>query len=151
MLMIAIYIMAALPIIFGNRPVVVLSGSMEPNYPVGSLTYYHAVDFEDISVGDAITFRAGESLITHRVEEKNDLSRTFVTKGDNNETQDMNPVEENALVGKTSKIAIPYLGYFIGFGKDLKVILVMGMILLLSYLIDAWSKKGNKHEDANVQ
>lgn len=111
------YIAVASPMLFGNRPVVVLTGSMEPSYPVGSLTYYHPATFEEIKIGDAITFKAGDSLVTHRVEEKNDLSRNFITKGDNNETQDINPVEEVDLIGKTSTIAIPYLGYIVGMEK----------------------------------
>ena len=141
------YLAVASPMLFGNRPVVVLTGSMEPTYPVGSLTYYHPATFEEIENGDVITFSAGESLVTHRVKEKNDLSRNFITKGDNNETQDINPVEEADLIGKTSKIVIPYLGYFLTYTKNICVIVAMGMILLMSYLLDTMDKKQRrKHE-----
>ena len=141
------YIAVASPMLFGNRPVVVLTGSMEPSYPVGSLTYYHPATFEEIKIGDAITFKAGDSLVTHRVEEKNDLSRNFITKGDNNETQDINPVEEVDLIGKTSTIAIPYLGYIVSYGKNILVIIVMGPILLISHLLDSLdNRQRRKHE-----
>ena len=125
------YIAVASPMLFGNRPVVVL----------------HPATFEEIKIGDAITFKAGDSLVTHRVEEKNDLSRNFITKGDNNETQDINPVEEVDLIGKTSTIAIPYLGYIVSYGKNILVIIVMGTILLISHLLDSLDKRQRrKHE-----
>ncbi|SHJ31001.1 signal peptidase I [Hespellia stercorisuis] len=146
------YIAVASPMLFGNRPVVVLSGSMEPSYPVGSLTYYHAAAFEEIKAGDVITFKAGDSLVTHRVEEKNDLSRTLITKGDHNETQDINPVKEADLVGKTSTIAVPYLGYIVSYGRNMTVIILMGAILLISYLLDVLDKKqGRKHEEHSME
>ena len=70
------------PMVVGYKPVVVLSGSMEPTYPVGSLIYYKAASFEDIKENDAITFRVDDdTLVTHRVIVKNEISQTFVTKG----------------------------------------------------------------------
>ena len=39
----------------GFTPYTVLSGSMEPAYPVGSLIYVRSAAPEDISAGDAIT------------------------------------------------------------------------------------------------
>lgn len=152
MIVIIGYMAVASPMLFGNRPVVVLTGSMEPAYPVGSLTYYHSATFDEIKVGDAITFKANDSLVTHRVEEKNELSRNFITKGDNNETQDINPVEEADLVGKTSKIAIPYLGYIVSCGKKIGVIFTMGAILIISHLLDTLDKRGRrKHEEQSME
>ncbi len=148
MTVIIIYIAIASPMLFGYRPVVVLSGSMEPSYHVGSLTYYHSATFDEINIGDAITFQAGDSLVTHRVEEKNELSRTLITKGDNNETQDINPVKESDLVGKTSTITIPYLGYIVNYGRNIATIITMGSILFISYLMDILdNKQRRKHED----
>ena len=40
----------------GITPYAVLSGSMEPAFPVGSMIYVKAVDPESIEVGDPITF-----------------------------------------------------------------------------------------------
>ncbi len=147
---ILVYVLTALPMLGGYRPIVVLSGSMEPAYPVGSLTYYHACSYEEIEVGDAITFQAGDSLVTHRVTEKQELSRTFTTKGDNNETEDVNPVSETDVVGKTVEMDIPYLGYFVTIGRNPVVIFLMGAILLLSYGLDVLEKKQRRsHETEN--
>lgn len=149
---ILIYVLTALPMLGGYRPIVVLSGSMEPAYPVGSLTYYRACPFEQIKVGDAITFQAEDSFVTHRVTEKQELSRTFTTKGDNNETEDVNPVLETDVVGKTVKLDIPYLGYFVTIGRNPVLILLMGVILLLSYGLDVLEKKQRRsHETENYK
>ena len=136
MVIIAVCIVLAAPIIFGYHPVVVLSPSMEPNYPVGSITYYSPCSYEDVQTQDAITFKVSNSLITHRVQEIDDSAHTFITKGDNNETVDINPVEANQLVGKTSSIAIPYAGYLITFIKNWYVIVGMAVILISSQFLD---------------
>ena len=99
------------PMVVGYKPVVVLSGSMEPTYPVGSLIYYKAASFEDIKENDAITFRVDDdTLVTQRVIVKNEISQTFVTKGDANQTNDTNPVEYQNVAGKDIRILPPVVG-----------------------------------------
>lgn len=146
---IVVYVTIAAPIILGYRPVVVLSGSMEPTYPVGSIIYYHKCDFEKLSVGDAITFQAEGSLVTHRITTVNGLSRTVVTKGDNNLSEDPVPVEENEIVGKATSFAIPYAGYFVTYGKKPIAIAVMAAILLINYALEELFRrqKGEKRNE----
>ena len=50
------YILIVAPMVAGYKPVVVLSGSMEPTYHVGSVIYYKSTSFADIQEGDAVTF-----------------------------------------------------------------------------------------------
>ncbi|MCD8371031.1 MAG: signal peptidase I [Clostridiales bacterium] len=136
-LCIAAYLLIAAPLVGGYKPVIVLSGSMEPTYHVGSIIYYKACSFEAINEGDPITFGSGEdSLVTHRVVEKHEISREFVTKGDANNTADPNPVPYSRVVGKASNISIPYAGYFVTYGRQPLVIGAMGMILVLGILFD---------------
>ena len=66
-ILIIIYVLICAPMIFGYKPLVVLSGSMEPTYGVGSVIYYHETPKEEIKVGDAITFTYETDFITHRV------------------------------------------------------------------------------------
>lgn len=139
------YLLIASPMVAGYKPVVVLSGSMEPTYHVGSVIYYKHAAFSDIEVGDSITFRAGENaLVTHRVTQKGELSGTFTTKGDANETEDPNPVAYEEVMGKVWDISIPYAGYFVTYSKDFKVIGTMAFIIILSILLDSLfpEKKG---------
>lgn len=146
---IAIYLAIAAPILLGYRPMVVLSGSMEPTYPVGSITYYHKCTFDELEEGKPLTFNAGESLVTHRMVTVNGLSRTVITKGDNNATEDPVPVEENQVVGQATDFAVPYAGYFVTYGKKPIVIVIMAIILLLHYVLDGIVSKQKKGEDTN--
>lgn len=132
----------AAPILAGYHPVVVLSGSMEPNYPVGSVTYYKAAAFNEIAEGDAITFRAGESsLVTHRVVEKSETGRSFATKGDANNTIDPNEVTYDQVVGKAVNICIPYAGYLVSIGKQPVFIAVCALILVAGMIADKTTAK----------
>ena len=79
----------------GTRPVVVQSGSMEPDYPVRSVTFVHETDPTDVGEDDvvAVTLPGGQRVL-HRVV---DLRRTrtgveVVTKGDANDEADADPV-----------------------------------------------------------
>lgn len=139
----------AAPIIMSFHPVVVLSGSMEPTFPVGSIIYYHKCDFEKLEVGDAVTFKAEDALVTHRITTVNGISRTVVTKGDNNTTEDPVPVEENEIVGKATNFAIPYAGYFVTYGKNPVAIAVMAAILLMNYVLESLcsGQRGNKKNE----
>lgn len=148
-LVIIAYLLIAAPMALGYRPAVVLSGSMEPTFPVGSIIYYKAAPFDSIEVGDAITFHAGDggSLVTHRVVEKQEISQNFVTKGDANETADPNPVAYGDVAGKTWSLCIPYAGYFVTYGKQPPVIGVMAAILILGILLDNVKTKGRPEND----
>lgn len=149
--MIVVYLAVAAPMILGYRPMVVLSGSMEPTYPIGSITYYKHCDFSVLKQGDAITFEAGDGLVTHRIAEKRDFERTVVTKGDANMSEDPNPVEENKIVGRTTKLKIPYLGYFVQRCKSPLVLIPAALILVMDYvfsLVDDSRKKKSKGKES---
>lgn len=92
---------------------VVMSGSMEPAMPVGSVVLVRPVDAEAVAVGDIITFRRQGSpdLVTHRVVEVvHGDSLSFRTRGDANEEPDTSLVPADALRGRVW-VTIPYLGY----------------------------------------
>ena len=99
--------------VVGLTPYVVLSGSMEPTYHVGSMIYVKDVDPADIQVGDPITFVMDENLTvaTHRVIAISEDGEHFTTQGDANDAPDAVPVYYKNLVG-TPVFTIPYLGYF---------------------------------------
>ena len=144
-----ISIAAVAPILFGFRPMVVLSPSMEPAYPVGSLIYYKSAEFGEIQTGDAITFEiGGGNLATHRIVEVNAATQEFVTKGDNNPSNDPNPVSYARVEGKTTPFAVPYLGYFAKTLQNWYVIAVMAVILLLGIFFVPGKKKDKTVKEA---
>ena len=142
LLIAAAVIITLLPMALGYKPVVVLTGSMEPTYPVGSVIYYKAAEYKDINVGDAITFGIGEgSLATHRVIEKDNTNQEFRTKGDNNPTKDPNPVLYANVAGKTAKLAIPYAGIISTHLKEIPVIIAIGAVLILCSILTPEKRK----------
>ena len=56
----------------GITPYVVLSGSMEPKVPTGSLCFINEhVKYESIKTGDVIAFKMSDgTLVTHRAVDK---------------------------------------------------------------------------------
>lgn len=131
--------------LIGFRPFVVLSGSMEPTFHVGSLIYVKQVPPEEIKVGDPITFVLDENLTvaTHRVVDIDEENMTFTTKGDANEYEDGNPVYFKNLIGK-AVFTIPKIGYFVNYvqnppGKYL-ALAAGALIILLAFLPDLFEK-----------
>lgn len=96
----------------GNTPYAVLSGSMEPAYPVGALIYVRQTPPEDIRVGDVISFVLDEDLTvaTHRVVERSADGTQFYTKGDANASPDGTPVDAGNILGVV-QFHVPLLGY----------------------------------------
>lgn len=93
--------------IWGIRADVVLSGSMEPALKTGSIV------FTDTGrtlpeIGDIITYRLGNSYVTHRVIRKTEEG--FVTKGDANGAEDSAYVRESQIEGLVI-FSVPVLGY----------------------------------------
>lgn len=89
----------------------VLTGSMEPAMPVGSVVVVVPVTAAEVSVGDVLTFDAGGRRVTHRVVEIRDDQdgRSFITKGDANNVADGEPVPAAAVAGRVW-CDIPWLG-----------------------------------------
>jgi len=137
-------VITLVPFIAGYKPVVVLSGSMEPGYPIGSMIYYKSSSFEDINEGDVITFKLGAgALATHRVIRKGVENREFTTKGDNNPTEDIKPTPYTEVVGKVAKVVIPYVGFIGGYIRKIPVMVTLGSILIICALLSPTkTKKG---------
>lgn len=103
--------------LIGLTPYAVLSGSMEPELPVGSLIYVRAVDPSEVAVGDAITFKLESgTLVTHEVYEIDAKAHEFRTHGianvdsQGNISPDAAPVPWSSLVGSVVA-CVPLLGY----------------------------------------
>lgn len=134
--------------LFGIQVYSVISGSMEPEYPVGSLIYVKKAEPSDISVGDVITFvLPSNTPATHRVVRIDEQNRCFYTKGDANEAEDGSPVDFRNLIG-TPVFKIPYLGYLIysvQHPPGLYVFISAGAVLLLIvFLPDLFKKSKQK-------
>lgn len=133
--------------LFGVQAYSIISGSMEPEYPVGSLIYVKEVDPSEIEVGDVITYvLPNEMPSTHRVVRIDEQNQHFYTKGDANETEDGAPVHFKYLIG-TPIFKIPYLGYaayYIQHPPGMYIAIAAGAILLIIVFLPDLFKKDQK-------
>jgi len=142
--------------LFGLDVLVVQSGSMEPEYPTGSLVYILDVDAAELEVGDVVTFRMSSDIRgTHRIIElvpdENDPAKIwFRTKGDANDHADSGLLQEEDILGK-AVFCIPWLGYLISYIQNppgMYVAIAVGCtILLLTFLPDILFEEEKKEAD----
>ena len=76
------------PRVAGCTPRIVVSGSMEPAVPVGSITYTCPdIPPEQIETGDVIAYELKNGIaVLHRVVKKDAEKEIWVTQGDANKT-----------------------------------------------------------------
>lgn len=110
----ALVVLVVLPRAVHGTSLTVLTGSMSPDIPVGSVVIDRPVDPGTLHVGDIATYQKAPGVpvyITHRIV-KIDASKTptmFTFKGDANRGPDMAPVPASAIRGKVW-IHVPHLG-----------------------------------------
>ena len=139
-----------IPSVFGYRPFIVLSGSMEPGIHKGDMILTKIVDATTLGVNDVIAFKDAEGTVTtHRiidvVQEKGETY--FITKGDNNGSQDRNLVSLSDVKGL-------YIGRIPGIGSIMNslsepttiIIVILGitMIFVIGFVI---SNKKQREEE----
>lgn len=99
------------PKLAGIWPYMILSSSMEPTIPTGSLVFVNTKD-KQAANGDIVTFSMtngkDEITVTHRIVETTDEG--FITRGDNNEVNDLKLLTADRIVG-TYATSVPYAGY----------------------------------------
>ena len=141
--------------IFGIQVFGVLTGSMEPTYPTGSLIYVKPVDAADLRVNDVITFSISPNVIaTHRIVEivPDETHPTIVryrTKGDANRDVDASLVSSSNIIGK-AMFAIPQLGYIASYIQQAPgiyvAILVCGLMIAFVFYTDSLENKQKQAE-----
>lgn len=134
-----------LPAATGSTPMTVLTSSMEPTYPPGTLVIVKPIDEQDIRVGDPITYQiesGKEAVVTHRViavTSSTDGTRTFTTQGDNNDVADAAPVLPVQVRGKVW-YSVPWIGYvnlFVNgdYRSWIVPVLATGLFLYAGYMV----------------
>ncbi|HBL40947.1 MAG TPA: signal peptidase I [Ruminococcaceae bacterium] len=95
--------------VFGYSFMTVQTGSMEPEYPIGSSIVAKKVDASELKVGDVISFYSADpsmnhSIVTHRIKEINSENSVvcFVTKGDANDIDDKYQVSAGDVIGRVT-------------------------------------------------
>ena len=142
------------PDVFGYKPMIVLSGSMETSIHTGDLVFVKMVDTDTLKEGDVIAFRNEEDTVTtHRIVKVifEDEKQYFKTKGDANNAEDSNLVDakdvEGLYVGRIAKVGnfLIFMQKPIGLFIVLLVILVIGLSWL--YIVNVREEKRYRKEE----
>lgn len=143
--------------ILGLDVYVILSGSMEPEYPVGGIVYVGEPDFQKLGEQDVITFQLSEDVVaTHRIievvpDESDPSIVRYRTKGDANDAEDGALVEQSQVIG-TPVFKLPYLGYLAMFiqtsrGKYLAIAVCAALLLIVVLTELLTGDDGKKKEE----
>ncbi len=158
-LLINIYIMIQanndndkVPSVFGYKPFIVLSGSMETKIHVGDLIITKEIDPTTLVVNDVIAFRDQENTVTtHRIIDivEKDGVTYFITKGDNNNSQDQNLVEYKDVEGLYIT-RIPSVGNMLNEISKPTTVVIIGLGLTVVFIL-AFQISNNKYKDQEKQ
>lgn len=121
-----------IPKLFGLQIYSVISGSMEPEYPIGSVVYVGEKEPEEVETGEVITYVLGSDttmVMTHRVIEINKEDRTFLTKGDANAAADAEPVAFQRVMG-TPVLCVPKIAVIADFINAAQGRVIIGAIFI---------------------
>lgn len=98
--------------IFPIKPVAIATGSMEKELYVGDVAIIKKCKANDIEEGDIIEYQMDGYTVIHRVTKKTQKNGrfTFITKGDSNDNEDLQPVTQEQIIGKVI-FKVRYIGY----------------------------------------
>ena len=131
---VVILICAALCLVLKLKPAVVMSGSMEPAFPVGSTVFVK--QGSAYGIGDAVAFHNSSAYVTHRIVAEKAVSdgsgntvKAYITKGDANKTEDPGYLTADRIEGKVI-LCIPIIGYAINFAGSRQGVIMIGALIL---------------------
>jgi signal peptidase len=138
----ALALVVVVPRLGGATAYTVLTGSMAPSMPPGTLVVAKPATPEEIGVGTVITYQLASdqpAVVTHRVVSQgfgDEGEPVFQTRGDANAVPDRAWVRPVQIKGE-QWYAVPYLGYvsnvLTGRGREMGVNVVA--VLLLGYAL----------------
>ena len=127
------------PYFMGYTELAVLTGSMQPTLPVGTLIYVKETDPAQLEVGDVVTYRLDGD--------------TMVTQGDANADPD-GEITFDRIVGKMD-FSIPYLGYIsLNIRTPIGIVSICGvlvLIILLTFIPEIFSKDDEEEKKENEE
>ena len=96
--------------------------------------------------GDIISFRQGQSVITHRITAviEEDGKTLYRAKGDNNNAEDSGEISKTLVEGKVVN-TIPAIGKLVILLQG-KTVIIIAVILIYIYIVRANAKNRKKRE-----
>lgn len=136
-ILVAVCLPLTVPKVLGYQMYTVISGSMEPAIPTGSLVYIQGMEPQNVVDGDVIAFYGGHdsnAIITHRVVKNRVVMGEFITKGDANEKEDMNPIPYSNFLGRV-ELSVPVVGELAQVLTSTKGKIVAGTLIGVSVIL----------------
>ena len=132
------------PRLAGATPYAVLTGSMRPDMPPGTLVVARPVDAADLRIGSVVTFlpRPDDTdVVTHRIISQGfDAAgrAVYQTQGDANEVPDAGAIRPEQILGERW-YSVPYVGYLTdtltGHQRAVGVYVLAGGLLLYAAIM----------------
>lgn len=124
------------PAVAGAERFTVLTGSMRPTYPPGTLVVVRPAEVDDLAIGIPITYQLESGrpeVVTHRIiavrhNAKGEVS--FVTQGDANDSPDPKSVRTEQIRGEVW-YSIPYLGHVNNWLSGQKRALTVAVVIVV--------------------
>ena len=147
--LVTVILLIAIPKLFGVEFRAVLTGSMTPEIPVGSLVIIVPTAAEEIKIGDDITFvTGGEKIVTHRVVEIDREKNEFTTWGIANAPSAKDAPNKYENILGVVRGHIPFAGRIFSWIATLsgKIILATAIlaIYMLTFIFGIWTKDRKK-------
>ena len=136
------------PSFFGWKPFIVLSGSMETQISAGDVVVVKETDTQSLKKGDIIAFKEDNVVITHRIDDitEENGEKRYITKGDNNNTQDVGYVLPEQVEG-VFQFKIARLGNLAMFIQTpLGMIVCLSIPIIIIILLQTSDSKKEKEE-----
>ncbi|MBY6676669.1 signal peptidase I [Rhodococcus sp. BP-332] len=153
----ALAILAAtvvVPRIAGAVPYTILTSSMEPTYPPGTLIVVREVRPTDLGIGVPVTYQLESGrpeVVTHRIVsvlESADGGTRYITRGDNNNADDA-PIEFGQIRGAVW-YSVPFLGHvntwINGEQRRISVLVISGFLFLYAVVMFGGAFRGRRAE-----
>ncbi len=134
--------------IFGIYMFHIVSESMQPTFYKDDLAIVKRCNLEELQKGDIITFKQEDRIISHRISEitYKKGEKQFITKGDHNEVEDLEPVNLQNIYGKVVFI-IPKIGKFVNYIQTISgFINVCILIVIICILVNFREKVINNRK-----
>jgi signal peptidase I len=130
------------PLSLGWQPVVITSGSMQPQLQPGDVVLIDDVPDRIYEKNDVIMFQRRGQAITHRVVDRN-ADGTYVTRGDASTSADQDVVSPADVVGR-ARMMVPMVGLAAIHPRE-----AAALSLLFAFLLVSRSKRASRevHSD----
>lgn len=148
-ILLIIYLLIFVPSLWGQKPLVVISGSMEPTLKVGGILYYEKIDLNELDEGDILVYQTKEHIISHKIVDINENG--FITKGDINNSVDNYLVSDEQVLGKGTNWSIPFIGYYADYIYSHKYLLYISLGVIIVDLCNDMYKEHKKKVGKKIE